>query len=699
MENLKKVVKSDIAALNRSNRTFRDIYQVAFSHKDHVAVEYLENYERKQITYRELGERIDAFARQLSRQLPQLTGQLTGGYVAIDLPTGPEFIVAFWAVLQSGNKPYLVNSFYPLALRHQLLALLNIKVVIADVGASGASGAGGANGAGGAYADFVTISVRATQEGVPQGKDGRPQGDHGNTRGDHGNTPRDTPRDTTGTWGNEIAISSSLTGLEAKICVFDGASVAAQIENTTGILRRNKWLMLCYNRRIKVAAILPFFHIFGLVVSYLWFAFFGRTIVFPQSLSPDAVRSAIQLHQVTHVFAPPVLYHKLHKGIVNALAQEGDKRKKRFHTALKLAFAVQNIVPYWGIRLSRTLFREIIGATFGKSVRFMITGGSFTDKDALRLINNIGYPLFNGYGTTETSITSVELRKRIAHRVSGSIGIPFDSVAYSLSDGQTLAISGDSICKKEITSGGEQTGLSCVQTDDIVRVMEGQYYIAGRKSDVFVGENGENISPDMIQNALHVNNAIRFCVLELEGRLSLVLEYHKRLPDIVIRREAGRLKQELHIVPHGLAIRDIFFTRDKIASENAVKISRALLRKKIADGEVRLEKAAGFEKNGEAPSATPSRDDAGMALIKQMFQKALDLNTDLNADTDTDADTDADIDADAHFFFDLGGDSLSYFTLIRELDAILNVQINLEKKNNLYTVADIYKYLTEMGYF
>ncbi|MCL2748200.1 MAG: acyl carrier protein, partial [Oscillospiraceae bacterium] len=110
-------------------------------------------------------------------------------------------------------------------------------------------------------------------------------------------------------------------------------------------------------------------------------------------------------------------------------------------------------------------------------------------------------------------------------------------------------------------------------------------------------------------------------------------------------------------------------------------------------------KAAGFEKNGEAPSATPSRDDAGMALIKQMFQKALDLNTDLNADTDTDADTDADIDADAHFFFDLGGDSLSYFTLIRELDAILNVQINLEKKNNLYTVADIYKYLTEMGYF
>ena len=634
MENLNKVLNTDIAAIKNSENSFRDIYNVMFSHGGHIAYEILKDYDVERVTYNELGKKIGNLAGYIGRRHPQLRG----GYIGIDLPNSPGFITAFWAVLQSGNKPYLVNSFYPGPLKKRLLERLDAKVVITDSVE---------------YTEFMVIStadIHSAEDCEPKTED----------------------------WADEMAISSSMTGLEARICFFDGSSVIKQVLNATDIVKKNKWLMLRYNGNIRVLAVLPFFHIFGIIASYFWFAIFGRTIVFLQNYSPEYIRGVINRHQITHVFAPPLLYHRLYKSIMGGVSQESGKRNRRWNTMLKITYALQNIFPILGVRISKAVFKEVISATFGKSVQFMITGGSFIENDALRLINNIGYPLFNGYGTTEAAITSADFRKKIKHRVSGSIGIPFSSVRYSLSDEQTLTITGESICKRIVSFDSEQTGFDRINTSDVARVEKGLYYIVGRKTELFIGENGENISPDLIQNELRIKNATNFSVLELDGKLSLVLEYNPQLPELIIRKEVEKIRLDLQNIHYGLSVSGIYITRDRIANENAVKTSRALLKKMISEGGVKLQNYRDL-----APAdvdAGVSYDNSVINLIKELFQKSLD--------------TSDDIDINANFFFDLGGTSLDYFMLIGELSSIFNIQINLEQRNNLYTILDIYNYLT-----
>jgi|GEM_PF-399416 len=662
MENIKKLVKDNIAAIQKSDKTFKDIYDVMFSHKDHVACEFLENHRIKKITYRELSEQINGFAAFLRESFPQNVGE----YIGLDLKNSVEFLIAFWGILQSGNKPYLINSFYPEALKHKILTKLEVKIVVTNFGC---------------YSDFQVVdpyecSYSALSEEL-----------------------------STECWANEIALSSSLTGLDAKICVFNGEAVVGQVNAAVSILKRNHWLRLGYNGNIKILALLPFFHIYGLMASYFLLCFFGRTLVFLQDMSSDVVRGVVNRHEVTHIFAPPILFHKLYKGITKTLSQESEKTRKKFNTGMKIACAVQNIYPLLGVSISKKLFKEVIDATFGKSIRFMISGGAHIDKDALKLINGIGYPLFNGYGTTETAITSVELRKKIKHRVSGSVGAPFDGITYSVSDENTLQVTGSTNCKKIISFNGEDTDLACICTNDIVRSQNGHWFVEGRRNDLFIGENGENISPDVIQNELKVKNANNFSVLDVDGKLSLVLEYNEAFPDLVIQKEVAAIKQSLRSVHYGLEVRDIYITRDKIANDNAVKISRANLLKMVGEGKVRLQKYDDFSGNKkEEPRANqptseqsrttstqtaltiePSASDdteASVLMVKQMFQRALD--------------TTDDIDVSANFFFDLGGTSLDYFTLINDISASFNVNINLEQKNNLYTVLDFHKYLMEV---
>ena len=633
MERLKKTIKKDLYTITKTGKTLKDVYNVIFSHGSNIAYETLVNNKIETVTYAAQDLEIRAFAAYIRQTYPGING----GYIGIDLNNSPGFLTAFWGILISGNKPYLVNSFYPPELKVRLLKRLDAKIVV--------TGAGG-------YADFTVIDI--------------------------GVYDKTCPKITDGFWQNEFALSSALTGLEAKICVFDGGAVVNQILNTKGVLKTNNWLMNGYKKTIKVAMILPLFHIFGIMAGYFWFAFFGRTAVFLKDGSPDTVRAAVNSHKATHIFAPPILFHKLHKGIMNGVSQESERRQRKFQKGIRLAFALQNVFPALGVFVSKRLFRDALAASFGTSPRFMISGGAHIDGEALKFLNCVGYPLFNGYGATETGISGANFAKRISVRIDGSIGKPFKNTSYSYGADGTLAVSGGAICKRIITADGAESSVTKIETNDLVRTANGRLFIVGRKSDLYIGENGENISPDTIQNGLKVKNANRLCVLELNGRLSIVLEYDEKLPDAVIASEIGHIKTDLAKIPRGRNVQDIFVTRQPIASPNAIKVSRALLRQKIARGEVVLtdyKKPCGDGGKVQADGT----DDETMALIKKTFAKAADANAAVQPSSD--------------FFIDLGGTSLDYIMLASELESVFDIKINLETNQNLRTPEHFYKYI------
>ena len=632
MENYKKIIKRNLDIIAKSEKTFRDLYNVIFLHRDLIAYERLVNFDVEAVTYLNHDLEIRAFAAYLKQTYPHELGS----YIAIDLPNSPNFLIAFWGVLMSGNKPYLVNSFYPPELRIKLLKRLNIKLIISDNTD---------------YDDFSPIDID--------------------------NFDKNCRKIAENHWENEFIISSSLTGMEAKMCVFDGEAVVNQILNSQDILSVNNWFLHDYNKRIKVAMILPLFHIFGIMVCYFWFAFYGRTMVFLRDNSPDTIRGVINRHKITHIFAPPILYHKLYKGIMNAVAQEGEKLQSKFQRGIKIAFALQNVLPRLGVIISRRLFREVLAASFGTSPRFMISGGAHINSEALKTINCIGYPLFNGYGTTETAILSVNLAKKISERVNGSIGSPFKSVSYSFDEDSALTVSGSTLCKKIISLNSEENDIKSIKTNDIIKIENDNYFIVGRKSDLYIGENGENISPDIIQNALSVKKANRFCVLELEGKLCIVLEYNEKMPDAIIAKEISAIRESLTSVTYGNYVEDIFITKHLIASPNAIKVSRAILRHKIKQGEVTLISYKSLKSETETRDC--EADDSTMLMIKQLFKSA--------------SETKSEVQSNSNFFFDLGGSSLEYIVLINEIESIFDIQINLEKNQNLHTPDCFYAYI------
>ena len=635
MKNYKKIIARNLAKIKETDKTLKDIYDVIFSQGEHFAYERLVNQNIEATTYATLELEIRRFAAYLKHAYPQVEDK----FIAIDLGNGPSFLIAFWGILQSGNKPYLVNSFYPLELRLKIIKRLEVDLCITD---------------GTDYQDITLIDIDNCDKSYPPISDEF--------------------------WLNEFAISSSLTGMEAKICVFDGQAVASQILNTEGIIKINSWITNSYQNEIKVIMILPLFHIFGIMVSYFWFAFFGTTMVFLKDNAPDTIRGTINRHKVTHIFAPPILFNKLSKGIQSGVARVGEKQKKKFEKGLKIAYAIQDIFPRFGVMISQKLFKQVLAESFGTSPKFMISGGAHIDGEVLKLINGIGYPLFNGYGTTETAIVSVELGKKIRHRTSGSIGNPFDSVTCTYDEGSVLTVSGSSLCKQIIYLNGREEAINRISTNDIVKKVNGQYFITGRKSDLFIGENGENISPDIIQNELRIKRANRFCVLALNGKLSMVLEYSEKLSEAIMFKEMEAVKDSLAGITFGSYIDGIYATYQLIASANAIKISRKQLQRKVETGEVILIDYKDLEQvRGNQNS---SEDDATMLLIKQLFKEATE--------------TENEVQSNSHFFFDLGGTSLDYLTLINQIETVFDLNINLEKEQRLHTPTCFYEYIVEV---
>ena len=627
MENYRKTVRQDLQALRSSKKEFRDLFEISFSHNRMPAYERLVDLRLEAVSYPELRRRIEAFASYFHAYFPPSKGE----FIGIDLPNGPQFLIAFWGSLMAGYSPYLINRYYPLHLRHSLLKRLNVKKVL-------------------------TLS------------DEYPDYDRPNLE--------DLPRDSSFSspkaewWADCFALSSSLTGMKAKIAVYDGASVAAEIENSDSILAENPWFMQDYRGAIKVASILPLFHIFGIMVSYLWFAFFGRTVVFFHDLSSETVRSTIVRHGVTHIFAPPLLFNKLFEGIQEGVLQAGAKKGKAFRKAVDFVARVGDLSPRLSLFLSRHLLKEVRSKAFGESPRFMISGGAYIDPQVLKVVNAIGYPLFNGYGTTEASITGANLALPFSRRIDGSIGKPFSSVSYVLSQDGTLVVKGKSLARKVLLlDGGEET-IDGFATDDLVRLCDGSYFIEGRKGDLFVSDSGENVSPDLIEKELRFAFASSFSVLELEGELTLVLQYPKGFSPALIREDMESARKQLSRISYGSSVSRIRLTYDPIANPNAIKTSRAQLRKAVEDGTVSLFLPSDL---GLKPKAKEERDET-LAVIEEIFQSSLGKEGDIAPDSD--------------FFLDLGGDSLGYISLVVGIEKAFGVHFDLERDRTLRTPRD-----------
>ena len=629
---LKKIIKRNRDALLRSEKRFADIYEIMFSWKECVLCETNDGFRVKKQTYGEMEKRIKSAAAALYEKVGA-----THAYIALELDNSPEWIVAFWAILMSGNRPYLVNLRYPSSLSNGIFETLGIKYTVCkDVSELNA--------------ESIPVS-ELVGEGAP---------------------PRDV-------FENEIAFSSSATSMNEVVCFYTGAEVSAQIMNFETIVKREPRITKHYKGELKQLAFLPFYHVFGLFAVYFWFSFFSRTIVFLRNYSAETILKTCRKHNVTHIFAVPVLWHTIEKSVIAAAREKGEKEYEKLRKGMKLTEALQNMFPSFGPELSKKIMSKVTREVFGESVMFCINGGSYVKDSALELLNGIGYNTYNGYGMSEIGITSVELRRKMKHRCENSIGRPFDSVEYKISDDGILLVRGSSLCTRKLVNGKEQILDGWFDTGDKMEARAGNYFILGRESDIVLGENGENINPDMIERLFDNKEVNALSVLGLHGdggeELSLVAEVSEFVSDEKLRAVREAVYAINDTLPSATAVKKFYFTTDALCPPTAIKVSRAQLVRKIENGEVRLISFADMkgEKKGDGESRL-ARD------VRAVIAEILGVPAE-------------EVGADTHIFYDLGATSIQYFSILSRLSEKFSVSDYKQNDKFCYTVRDICEYL------
>ncbi|ACU75171.1 AMP-dependent synthetase and ligase [Catenulispora acidiphila DSM 44928] len=154
---------------------------------------------------------------------------------------------------------------------------------------------------------------------------------------------------------------------------------------------------------------------------------------------------------------------------------------------------------------------------FGDRVRYLWTGSAPADPATLRFFDEIGLPIFEGYGLNETCITTKNHPG--AHRV-GSVGKPLPGKEILIDAEGVVCVRSDHPVNTAYTyaAAGDSARMfkpgGVVRTGDLGRLDEdGFLYILGRADDVIVLDNAKKIIVRPIETRFRDTGAIAECVL------------------------------------------------------------------------------------------------------------------------------------------------------------------------------------------
>lgn len=492
-------------------------------------------------------------------------------------------------------------------------------------------------------------------------------------------------------WENEIIFCSSGTTGDVKMMVYNGENICNQILAALNFAETSKDLLYPKSMgQIKVLAMIPFHHIFGFMATFLWYFYFGATMVFVHSMAPSEVQGICQKVGVTHVFSVPLFWDAMVQGIerkkalANQTSQDYIDKLIGYNTG---KITSEEAGPY------KTVERKIQSKLLGTKVRFCISGGGYLSNKTQTIINGIGYHLYNGYGMTEIGITSVELSPQVEVRLKGSIGIPFYGVSYKINPTSKDGKTGELFVKSGITHireiiGGVEKEVSLDKegyfaTGDIAEVdPTNRYYLKGRIKDIIINADGENIYPDELEIFFKkVAHVLNLCVLgvNVKGTTNQKIVCVLEVDNSITEEEVEKLKEEVKAIgqdlPKNTKITEFYFARKKLPIANNMKVKRFVVKKAI---ESKSEDYIPFDYKAEKKvrkAFSQAVVDQVLEPMRNIFSKILILPK-------------FKIDDDAHWVNDLGGDSMSYVELITTVQSEFDVVIPEDLYGKLATVND-----------
>ncbi len=251
----------------------------------------------------------------------------------------------------------------------------------------------------------------------------------------------------------------------------------------------------------RTFVVLPFHHAFGLNVAVLMAYNYGVSIFLNKSLK--RVKEDMLLAKPDIVMLVPLFIEVFYKQIMTNIKKDGKMKQ------LKKGIRLSRFLLKLGVDKRREIFKEI-HEVFGGNLKYIISGGAHIDPFYVKVFRDFGIEILNGYGTSECS-PCVAINRNYFKK-DGSVGqvIPGTEVRIS-SEGEVQFKGPVNMLgyykDPEVTAEVLKDGWYC--TGDIGYVDDdGFLFLTGRMKNLIILSNGENISPEEIENDFHVDEAV-----------------------------------------------------------------------------------------------------------------------------------------------------------------------------------------------
>ncbi len=259
-------------------------------------------------------------------------------------------------------------------------------------------------------------------------------------------------------------------------------------------------------------SVLPFHHAFGLITGVLMPFYYKVPIFLNHSLKNLLLD--MQISKPNTMFVVPVFIENFYKQIWK------NARENKHDYMLKTMIKISNNLLKIGIDIRKILFKSI-HKSFGGNLKYIICGGAYLDKKYIKWFRSIGINILNGYGITECS--PVVAVNRNHYYKDGSVGQIGRDIDIKIIDNEVY-VKGENVMlgyykNKKATEEVFKDGY--FNTEDFGYVdKHGFLYITGRKKNLIILSNGENISPEQIEAKLEKNKGVNeVIVYEKDNKL------------------------------------------------------------------------------------------------------------------------------------------------------------------------------------
>ncbi len=262
------------------------------------------------------------------------------------------------------------------------------------------------------------------------------------------------------------------------------------------------------NEQSCALSVLPTNHMFEIASSILCALYFGARLCINDSLRN--IKKNLQQFQPTVLVVVPLFVDTFYKEIRETI------KRKNMTIPFEALRRLNRVLKRFGIDKSKTFFSSI-HQFFGGNLQMLICGGALLDPVKINFFNSIGIYVLQGYGITECA-PAVACHTDLYTR-PGAVGKVLPCCQAKAVDGE-IVVRGTNVMLgyyKDPEQTREVLRDGWFYTGDLGRVDEDGYiYLTGRKKNLIILSNGENVSPEEIELKLQDIPNLREIVISCE---------------------------------------------------------------------------------------------------------------------------------------------------------------------------------------